>query len=140
MSEQKEKKYIIDNPVLMAEWNLEKNKELGLNPNELTIGSGKKAWWKCSKGHEWQATIANRKNGNGCPYCSNQRVLIGYNDLATFNPNKCLPLLYTMFSGEFIYLGFESSKTLPPKAITLSLTSLIGIINLFLNLSTYVPS
>ncbi len=86
MSEKKEKKYLIDNPTLMAEWNWEKNNDLGLDPKMLTCGSGKKVWWKCSKGHEWQATIANRKNGNGCPYCSNQRVLIGYNDLTTINP------------------------------------------------------
>ena len=54
---------------------------------------------------------------------------------ATLRPNKFLPLLYTIFSGEFIYLGLLSSKTLPPNAITLSLTSCIGNINLFRKLS-----
>ena len=49
---EKEKKYLIDNPTLMAEWNWEKNNELGLNPNELTLGSNKKVWWKYNKGHE----------------------------------------------------------------------------------------
>ena len=66
MADKKEKKYLIDNPTLMAEWNWEKNNELGLDPNMLTLGSGKKAWWKCSKGHEWQATINNRNNSRGC--------------------------------------------------------------------------
>lgn len=42
MSEKKEKKYLIDNPTLMAEWNWDKNSELGLNPRTLTLGSGKK--------------------------------------------------------------------------------------------------
>lgn len=80
------KKYVADNKKLMAEWNWNKNNELGLNPEELTCGSNKKAWWICSKEHEWKATIYNRSNGKNCPYCSNQKVLIGYNDLATTNP------------------------------------------------------
>lgn len=83
---EKEKKYLIDNPTLMAEWNWEKNNELGLDPKILTCGSGKKAWWKCSKGHEWLATITHRNSGQGCPYCSNKKVLKGYNDLQTVNP------------------------------------------------------
>jgi len=86
MSEKKEKKYVIDNPVLMEEWNWKKNNELDLYPNTLTCGSNKKAWWKCSKGHEWQATINHRNNSRGCPICSNKKVLAGYNDLSTLNP------------------------------------------------------
>ena len=38
MSEKKEKKYLIDNPTLIAEWNLEKNNELGLDSKTLTCG------------------------------------------------------------------------------------------------------
>ena len=54
MADKKEKKYLIDNPILMAEWNWEKNNELDLDLKTLTLGSGKKVWWKCSKGHEWK--------------------------------------------------------------------------------------
>ncbi|MCH5314701.1 MAG: zinc-ribbon domain-containing protein, partial [Eubacterium sp.] len=46
----------------------------------------KKVWWKCCKGHEWQATISDRNNGRGCPYCSGKKSLKGYNDLQTVNP------------------------------------------------------
>ncbi len=81
-----EKKYIIDNAKLMAEWNWEKNNELGFNPETLTLGSHKNVWWKCSKGHEWQATIANRNKGQGCPYCSGRYAIKGENDLETINP------------------------------------------------------
>ena len=81
-----EKKYIIDNAKLMAEWNWEKNNELDFDPKTLTLGSGKKAWWKCCKGHEWQAAIYDRNNGKGCPYCAGKKVLKGYNDLQTVNP------------------------------------------------------
>ena len=86
MDDKKEKKYLIDNPTLMAECNWEKNNELGLEPKTLTLGSGKKAWWKCEKGHEWQATIASRNGGSGCPYCSGRYAINGENDLATINP------------------------------------------------------
>ncbi|MBQ9756226.1 MAG: hypothetical protein IJV99_01350 [Clostridia bacterium] len=73
MADKKEKKYLIDNPTLMTEWNWEKNNELSLDPNILTLGSNKKAWWKCSKGHEWQAVIFSRSKGAGCPICNSER-------------------------------------------------------------------
>ena len=79
-----EKKYIIDNAELMAEWNWEKNADI--LPSQLTLCSHKKAWWKCSKGHEWQATIADRNKGYGCPYCSGRYTVKGENDLQTINP------------------------------------------------------
>ena len=79
-----EKKYIIDNAELMAEWNWERNKDI--TPSQLTLGSHKKVWWKCSKGHEWQATIKSRNAGCGCPYCSGRYAVKGENDLQTINP------------------------------------------------------
>ena len=81
-----EKKYVIDNAKLMAEWNWGKNNELNFDPAQLTLGSNKKVWWKCNKGHEWQATIASRNSGNGCPYCSGRYIIKGKNDLQTVNP------------------------------------------------------
>ena len=86
MVDKKEKKYVSDNARLMAEWNWGKNNELGLNPQTLTCGSGKKVWWICNKGHEWQAQICSRKSGRNCPYCAGQMVIKGYNDLQTVNP------------------------------------------------------
>lgn len=76
------------NPSLAAEWNYEKN--MGLLPTMVSAGSGKSVWWKCKNGHEWQALIANRVEGRGCPYCSNKKILQGYNDLATINPDLAL--------------------------------------------------
>ena len=78
------KKFIIEDNVLTQEWNWDKNNELGLNPNALTFFSGKKAWWKCKLNHEWESTIYHKAvRQQGCPYCANRRVLIGFNDLAT---------------------------------------------------------
>ena len=47
-----EKKYVIDNAELMAEWNWEKNDELGFDPKILTLGCYKKVWRTCSNGYE----------------------------------------------------------------------------------------
>jgi DNA-directed RNA polymerase subunit RPC12/RpoP len=47
-----------------------------------------KFWWICERGHYWQSTIAHRTAmGSNCPYCSNRRVLKGYNDFLTTNQN-----------------------------------------------------
>ncbi len=72
------------NPKLASEWNYEKNGDL--KPEDFFANSSKKVWWKCSKRHEWQATINNRNNGRGCPYCAGQKVVKGKNDLSTINP------------------------------------------------------
>jgi DNA-directed RNA polymerase subunit RPC12/RpoP/very-short-patch-repair endonuclease len=86
MAEKKEKRYVSDNAQLMAEWDWEKNSELNFEPKTLTLGSNRKVWWKCSKGHEWQSTISNRNTGQGCPYCSGRYAVKGVNDLQTVNP------------------------------------------------------
>lgn len=88
MAEKKEKRYVSDNAQLMSEWNWEKNNELNFNPETLTLGSNKKVWWKCEKcGGTYESYICNRAlRGTGCPYCANQKVLVGYNDLATQLP------------------------------------------------------
>ena len=54
------------------------------NPMEATsvgVGSHKKAIWKGKCGHEWESVIRSRAAGAGCPYCSHNRVLAGFNDL-----------------------------------------------------------
>ncbi len=72
-------------PDLAEEWNYEKNGEL--KPHLILPNCGKKVWWKCKEGHEWQATPNHRISGTGCPYCSNKKVLQGFNDLATVRPD-----------------------------------------------------
>ena len=72
------------NPQLAAEWDYKHNR--GLKPYDVTPHSKRVVWWICSKGHNWQAAIDSRAK-NGCPYCSNKKVLIGFNDLASVNPD-----------------------------------------------------
>ena len=89
MAEKKEKRYVSDNAQLMAEWDWKKNRELGFDPQKLTCGSGKKAWWKCVHNHECQSRIADMVKGDGCPYCSGRYAIQGKNDLKTVNPVLC---------------------------------------------------
>ena len=56
-----------------------------IKATEVTAKNGKKILWICSRGHEWEATVASRSNGNNCPYCSSQKILPGFNDLMTTN-------------------------------------------------------
>ena len=71
-------------PLLAKQWS-KKNK---IKPTEVSIGSHKKVIWRCKKGHEWEAAVKSRTiNKTGCPYCSHNKVLAGFNDLATLLPD-----------------------------------------------------
>ena len=73
-------------PELAKEWHISRNGDL--KPSKVTRRSGQKVWWQCSKypDHEWNATVAGRSNGSGCPICIGQNVLEGFNDLKTTDP------------------------------------------------------
>ena len=73
-----------NNPALAAQWHPTKNG--GLTPKDVTVNNGRKAWWICEKRHEWEAVIKSRNVGSNCPVCSGHKILVGYNDLATVNP------------------------------------------------------
>ena len=71
-------------PKLAAQWDREKNAPL--RPQQVVSGSARKVWWRCRLGHSWESAINSRAAGFGCPYCSSRKVLTGFNDLATINP------------------------------------------------------
>ena len=76
--------YFIHNVQLQKEWMPVKN---SVSPDELTPYTHTKVWWQCGKGHEWQATPDSRISlGRGCPYCANQTVIPGENDIVTVAP------------------------------------------------------
>ena len=81
---QKENNLLTINPELAKEWHPTLNENL--KPDMVTYGSKLKVWWLGKCGHEWDSIIHTRSKGVGCPYCSNKKVLKGYNDLATTNP------------------------------------------------------
>lgn len=80
------------NPELASEWHPTKNGDL--TPNDVTERSGKKFWWLGKCGHEWEAVSYSRARDNlGCPYCTNQKTLIGFNDIHTTNPKMSKSLV-----------------------------------------------
>lgn len=70
-------------PDVAAEWS---EKNLPQKADDVLAFSNQKAWWQGKCGHEWLARIADRSRGHGCPYCSSQKVLAGYNDFGSKYP------------------------------------------------------
>lgn len=70
---------------IACQWIREKN--LPLTPENVLAGTDKKVWWRCDKGHEWEAYIYSRtgKQASGCPICSGHTV-IPETSLAAHNP------------------------------------------------------
>ena len=94
-------------PNIAAEWDNEKNT---ISPTEVTAHAGKRAFWRCEKGHTWEARIIARTlKGTDCPYCAGQRPIPGETDLMTVRPdiaaewdyekNEKSPTEYTSGSG-----------------------------------------
>jgi very-short-patch-repair endonuclease len=91
---EKEKSLAVVNPELAKEWHPTKNGVL--TAENISYSSNKKVWWLGKCGHEWDAQVNNRINGNGCPRCyenttgrklgHRRRLKKGINDLATENP------------------------------------------------------
>lgn len=84
-------------PELSKEWS---TKNSPLEPTMIGPGTHKKVFWKGKCGHEWEASVRSRVRGAGCPYCSHNIILPGFNDLKTIFPelaeewsDKNLPLL-----------------------------------------------
>jgi G:T-mismatch repair DNA endonuclease (very short patch repair protein)/uncharacterized protein YeaC (DUF1315 family) len=79
-------------PQIAKQWHPTLNGNL--TPNDVVVGSGKKAWFFCDKGkwpdgtpsndHIFQQTIRDSLK-NGCPCCSNKKV-VPSNCLATTHP------------------------------------------------------
>lgn len=57
-------------PAIAAEWHPTRNGEL--TPEQVRVGSGKPAWWRCSRcGNEWQTAVNKRgRGGSGCHVCA----------------------------------------------------------------------
>ena len=70
--------------LLLLQWDTEKNAPD--TPQTVSYGSQRKIWWRCEKGHTWQAPVYSRTGGAGCPYCTGRKVLPGFNDLASLEP------------------------------------------------------
>lgn len=68
-------------PQIAKEWDYELNE---CTPDMVYPKSNKTYNWICSKGHRWHDTASHRaERQTPCPICSGQKLLVGYNDLAT---------------------------------------------------------
>ena len=70
-------------PEIAATWDWAKNPG---TPMEFSSGSLKKLWWRCDRGHSWEARIYSRKT-KGCPVCAGRVIEEGFNDLASQRPD-----------------------------------------------------
>ena len=72
-------------PEAVKEWSVSDNK--GLTPDMISATSNDKYWWICDLGHPYKMSPYSKlKMQLRCPYCSNKKVLPGFNDLATRFP------------------------------------------------------
>lgn len=55
--------------------------------NDLYNGYRSRMNFYCDLGHVWDELAGNALAGYGCPYCSNKRVLAGFNDIWTTDPD-----------------------------------------------------
>ena len=70
---------------LLDQWVADKN--LPITPAVISRGSKRKVWWRCEKGHNWQAAVYTRTgSGTGCPVCAGKVAQAGENDLAARFP------------------------------------------------------
>ena len=96
---------------LAAQWDYEKN---DYGPENYTSHSGMRVYWKCGTcGQSWIATINDRSNGRGCPFCAGDRPIPGKTDLAALRPdlvaqwdyenNDRYPECFTLHSGTRVF-------------------------------------
>lgn len=80
-------------PELAAEWDNSGVNEL--SSDAMVYGSATPGSWKCSTCcNIWDNMTPKQRttqHKQGCPYCANRRVIVGFNDLATLYP-ELLPL------------------------------------------------
>lgn len=74
-------------PNIAKEWDYAAN--YPVKPEDIFPKTNKIFNWICSLGHKYSASPNSRTrepHGTGCPYCSGNKVLPGFNDVATLYP------------------------------------------------------
>ena len=89
------------------------------DPTTVKATSGKKLLWRCKEfsEHEWLATVINRTSKkSGCPFCANQKVLVGFNDLKCKFPEIAAEALFdasTVVFGSAQVLEWQCAQSHP---------------------------
>lgn len=72
-------------PEIAKDWHHTKN--LTLKPTDVSKGSTKHVWWKCSDcGYEWESIPGRRTCGYGCKQCAAKRNGLRYKRLSESDP------------------------------------------------------
>ena len=89
-------------PDIAKEWHHTKNENL--SPFTVTHGSGKKVWWICPNGHEYQATVLHRtqENGTGCPICNSGRQTSFAEQAVFYYVKKVFPDAISRYTDHFL--------------------------------------
>ena len=62
----------MQSPQLANEFHPTKNEDQTLD--QFSIGSGKKVWWQCQQGHEWETMVLVRTRfQSDCPMCQTKK-------------------------------------------------------------------
>lgn len=57
-------------PLLIRDWDFDKNDLINITPDDITIGSKIVVWWKCSEcSYSWEDMVQSRSYGKKCPSC-----------------------------------------------------------------------
>lgn len=75
------RKTVQDTPYLLVQWDRDLNKDI--SPQQTTVHSHKKVWWKCDKGHSYQMRIDDKSQGKQCYKCEKKEEKIENNILRT---------------------------------------------------------
>ncbi len=112
-------------PELISEWHSTKNHDF--LPSHFSVGTHFPLWWKCSEGHEWEATPHTRKKGHGCPTCAGKvatfetSLLFFFPEIAkewNYEKNSLLPSDFLPSSNLLVWwkcVNGHSWKTSPEK-------------------------
>ena len=101
-------------PDLIREWDFERN--VSLNPENITSKSMDKVWWKCSIcGHRWESRIDLRVRGVGCPKCGYKTKMQATRGQNVKNAKKDLVTLFPEIASEWDY---DKNTDLDPSMIS----------------------
>lgn len=72
------------NPEVLPFWAQDLNGKL--RPEELMPNSHRRVWWRCERGHTWQAQVGSVTSGTRCPYCTGRKAIPGETDITVTHP------------------------------------------------------
>ena len=90
-------------PEIAKEWHPTLNGDL--TPDKVSRGHGKKVWWKCPLGHEYEATPNHRtssKNPTSCPECYSGRQTSFAEQAVFYYVKKLFPDAINRYKADFL--------------------------------------